>query len=93
MENRNENTANENYPLKSAGDEKTEFENPSVDPGFQNSGDDKTEDQDQLEGQEDERENNIDANQSIKDMQSDNEEDALNYKSDRENGAYNPKNI
>lgn len=45
----------------------TEFENPSVDPGFETT-DGPAED--------DNKEN-----------------DALNYKNDREHGAYNPKNI
>ena len=67
-----------------------EFENPSVDPGFESG------DSDKLEGREDERDGNIDANKNISEMQKDNknqENDALNYKNDRENGAYNPKNI
>jgi len=61
-----------------------------------------------LKGREDKREHNIDANLSLKEMreakeQSESEEnkeaednkedDALNYKNDRENGAFNPKNI
>lgn len=63
----------------------TEFENSSVDPGFETS--------DELTGEEDEREGNIDSNKSISDMKEDQENDALNYKNDREHGAYNPKNI
>lgn len=63
----------------------TEFENPSVDPGFESS--------DELTGEEDEREGNIDSNKSISDMKKDQENDAMNYKNDRESGAYNPKNI
>ncbi|MES2828804.1 MAG: hypothetical protein V4687_11630 [Bacteroidota bacterium] len=71
------------------------FENSDVDPGFVGHQDDKT-----LTSREDKRENNIDANLSIKEMRegksnSDNSEeaDALNYKNDREHGSFNPKNI
>jgi hypothetical protein len=55
-----------------------------------------------LKGYEDERAHNIDAGLSIKEMRegkkdgddNDNDDaDALNYKNDRENGSYNPKNI
>lgn len=63
----------------------TEFENSSVDPGFETT--------DELTGEEDEREGNIDSNKSISDMKEDQGNDAMNYKNDRENGAYNPKNI
>ena len=85
-----------------------QFENPDVDPGFKGPQDDEG-----LEGREDEREDNIDSNISIKEMRegktegdedpsksetTDSEEenannDALNYKNDREQGAFNPKNI
>ena len=75
-----------------------QFENPNVDPGFEQSTEDNT-----LKGREDKRENNIDANMSLKEMAeareadkaADTEEndDALNYKNDREHGAFNPKNI
>lgn len=75
------------------------FENSDVDPGFLGHQDeDKA-----LKGREDKREHNIDANLSIKEMReakeqeegsaTDQQNDALNYKNDRENGAYNPKNI
>jgi len=66
--------------------EETEFENPSVDPGFETT-------DDELTGLEDERDGNIDSNKSVSDMKKDQGNDALNYKNDRENGAYNPKNI
>jgi len=74
----------------------TQFENADVDPGFLGHQDgDRT-----LTGREDKRENDIDANLSIKEMregkkeQTDNkEDDALNYGNDREHGSYNPKNI
>ncbi|MES2458327.1 MAG: hypothetical protein V4594_22405 [Bacteroidota bacterium] len=70
----------------------TQFENPNVDPGFEQSQEDKT-----LKGREDKRENNIDANLSLKEMaeakESAENNDALNYKNDREHGAFNPKNI
>lgn len=90
MENRNDSLKNENekedQALNIADEEKVEFENPSVDPGFENSGTG-------LSGREDKREGDIDSNKSIKDMQENKQNDALNYKNDRENGAYNPKNI
>jgi len=69
-------------------DEEVVFENSSVDPGFG--------DENELESSEDERDGDIDSNKNISEMQSgkeDEENDALNYKNDRENGAYNPKNI
>lgn len=57
-----------------------------------------------LKGREDKREHNIDSNMSIKEMREEKEvsnegeeenkeDDALNYKNDREHGAFNPKNI
>ncbi|WP_158797725.1 hypothetical protein [Pedobacter sp. L105] len=66
-------------------EEDVQFENPSVDPGFEKG--------DELEGLEDERDGDIDSNTNISEMQNDKENDALNYKNDREHGAYNPKNI
>lgn len=74
---------------------KAEFENSDVDPGFSGHEDDK------LKGREDKREHNIDSNLSIKEMrerktseeEDTKEDDALNYKNDREHGAFNPKNI
>lgn len=78
-ENENEKSTHQENPEQ----EEVEFENPSVDPGFET--------EESLKGEEDEREGNIDANKSISDIDKDN--DALNYKNDRENGAYNPKNI
>lgn len=67
-------------------DQDTAFENPDIDPGFETT-------DDSLAGREDKRSGNIDSNKSIKDMQEDKQNDALNYNNDRENGAYNPKNI
>lgn len=67
-------------------DQDTAFENPDTDPGFATT-------DDSLAGREDKRSGNIDSNKSIKDMQEDKQNDALNYNNDRENGAYNPKNI
>ncbi|WP_316789926.1 hypothetical protein [Pedobacter frigoris] len=69
------------------------FENSDVDPGFLGHQDDLV-----LKSKEDKREHNIDANMSIKEMREEKDEDsqendALNYKNDRENGAFNPKNI
>lgn len=79
----NENEKTQSTPQETPDQDEAEFENPSVDPGFGT--------EDELTGQEDEREGDIDANKSISEM--DKESDALNYKNDRENGAYNPKNI
>ncbi|TCC98926.1 hypothetical protein [Pedobacter psychroterrae] len=77
-----------------------QFENPDVDPGFKGHQDEG------LAGREDKRTHNIDANISIKEMrggkdaeQSEEtppeaqENDAMNYKNDRAQGAFNPKNI
>ena len=75
--------------------EEAKFENPDVDPGFVFGPED--EEEDGLEGLEDEREHDIDSDISIKELRGeddeDPEDDALNYRNDRENGAYNPKNI
>ena len=75
--------------------EETKFENPDVDPGFVYGPDDDNDEQ--LDGLEDEREEDIDSDISIKELRGEDEEgheeDALNYQNDRENGAYNPKNI
>jgi len=73
-------------PASQPEEQDTEFENPSTDPGFETT-------DDGLSGREDKRSGNIDSNKSIKDMQEDKQNDALNYNNDRENGAYNPKNI
>ena len=71
MENKNEYPKNEELKKNSQSDNTDEgdakFENPSIDPGFETTGEPE-------EG--DNKEN-----------------DALNYKNDREHGAYNPKNI
>lgn len=74
------------------------FENSDVDPGFSgHQGNDKA-----LKGREDKREHNIDSNLSIKEIREGEagpeegnakEDDALNYKNDRDHGAFNPKNI
>lgn len=114
MENSNEYPENEkneqvNQESVLSDDNDTEFENPSVDPGFESS--------DKLTSREDTREGNIDSNLSISEMQrrqqngesqdgqnrqdksgekdpsAGEQNDALNYQNDRENGAYNPKNI
>jgi hypothetical protein len=115
MENSNEYPENEKNQQLShedsvlSDDNDTEFENPSVDPGFES--------QDKLTSREDTREGNIDSNLSISEMQkrqqngesqdgqnkqdksaekdpaAGQQNDALNYQNDRENGAYNPKNI
>jgi hypothetical protein len=67
MENKNEYPKNEELKKNSQSDSEAEFENPSVDPGFETT-------DEPAEG--DNKEN-----------------DALNYKNDREHGAFNPKNI
>ncbi|TKC06295.1 hypothetical protein [Pedobacter frigoris] len=91
MEANDKNNKPLNNPVQLNDDAK--FENPDVDPGFLGHQDEHV-----LKGKEDKREHNIDANMSIKEMREgkegeDQENDALNYKNDRENGAFNPKNI
>ncbi len=85
----NKNTYDPNDPLRKtdpSNDE--EFENPDVDPGFN------TDTDEEMYGLDDERSDDIDSNESIEEMRGeDKENDALNYKNDREHGAYNPKNI
>jgi hypothetical protein len=92
------NDDNSKEPIK----DDTQFENADIDPGFlSHQEDDKDGDKDEeLTSREDKREHNIDSNLSIKEMREGKEHpdsadgtDALNYKNDRENGAYNPKNI
>lgn len=84
MENKSGYPENEKHTQSDQQDD-AEFENPSVDPGFETG--------EELSGEEDEREGNIDSDKSVSDMKKDQQNDALNYKNDRENGAYNPKNI
>lgn len=74
---KNGNSGEENDPLINAGKDGAEFENPSVDPGFETSNDDTEDVPDSNNGTDDNEDSN----------------DALNYDNDRENGAYNPKNI
>ena len=83
MENINEYPENEELKNKdhSDNDEELEFENPSVDPGFETT----DEPEDENEFPEDEEQQPVDDNAKGN--------DALNYNNDRENGAYNPKNI
>lgn len=66
------------------------FENPSVDPGFEASEDNHSA---QLEGKEDERTGNIDADKSIKEMREefDQDQDAMN--NEEGDGAYDPTKI
>ena len=95
MENNNSYDQEDSLPRDQ--DDETQFENPSVDPGFE------TSESNTLTGREDKRMGNIDVNKSIKEMREEHEanvgkeeeqgDDALNYKNDRENGSYNPKNI
>lgn len=72
-------------PSTPAEQEEVEFENPSVDPGFDTTYESPDEDEFPDEDQSPESKKPV----------SDNEKgnDALNYNNDRENGAYNPKNI
>jgi len=97
MENSNPNDQENNLPKDHTEEDDTQFENPSVDPGFESS------EPHGLSGREDKRTGNIDVNKSIKEMREEHDakseteepkgDDALNYNNDRENGAYNPKNI
>lgn len=64
----------------------TAFENPNVDPGFETN-------KNILDGPENEHDIDIDAAAHLKNKKADQQNDAMNYKNDRENGAYNPKNI
>lgn len=65
--------------------EEVEFENPSVDPGFDTT----------YESPEEDESTEKDGSSESKKPVADNEKgnDALNYNNDREHGAYNPKNI
>ena len=83
MENINEYPENEELKNKDLSDneEELEFENPSVDPGFETT--DESEEENELP--ENEEQTPVDDNAKGN--------DALNYGNDRENGAYNPKNI
>lgn len=66
-------------PSAHGDNEETKFENPSVDPGFE------TIDEEEA----------AEAEELTKEQQEDTskENDALNYKNDREHGTFNPKNI
>ncbi len=92
MENNNLNTPEENTgdqdSLKLHDD--AEFENPSVDPGFEQSGDS---DDEQMEGRDDKRSGNIDSNKSIKEMREefDQDQDAMN--NEQGEGAFDPTKI
>lgn len=92
MENNSSNNPHENTgdqdSLKLNND--AEFENPSVDPGFAESGDSSD---DQMEGREDKRSGNIDSNMSIKEMREefDSDQDAMN--NEQGDGAFDPTKI
>ena len=92
MENENLNNLNSGRPdddsVKLNND--ADFENPSVDPGFAESGD---ADDEQLEGRDDKRSGNIDSNKSIKEMREefDQDQDAMNNAAG--DGAYDPTKI
>lgn len=83
MENNQEYPKNEQQSgqVASNGQEEAAFENPSVDPGFATEEGQSAQEGKSPEEQGDEAEGKDKSN------------DALNYKNDRENGAYNPKNI
>jgi hypothetical protein len=91
MENNNlnnqEEQSSENNPLLN---DDAVFENPSVDPGFESSDEESS---DQLEGREDKRTGNIDSGKSIKEMREefDQEQDAMNNETG--DGAYDPTKI
>jgi len=92
MENReNENEENKSEDRIILNDDAT-FENESVDPGFEQSLDTGLNPEESRD-----RAQNSKPKEKLEDQkaESDNgsEDDALNYKNDRENGAYNPKNI
>jgi len=93
MENKNLNNPDENKADdKTLLNDDAVFENPSVDPGFESSGAEE-ESGDQLEGREDKRTGNIDADKSIKEMREefDEEQDAMNNEAG--DGAYDPTKI
>lgn len=76
---KNDEVKKQEIPSNAEEQDEVEFENPSVDPGFDTSYESPEEDG------------------SPKDVKPSEENgkgnDALNYNNDRENGAYNPKNI
>lgn len=82
---KNEQPGKQEIPSSPDEQEEVEFENPSVDPGFDTS---------YVSPEEDEPAEADESPESKKPV-ADNEKgnDALNYNNDRENGAYNPKNI
>lgn len=93
MENNNLNNQEsgtpENDSVKLNND--TDFENPNVDPGFAESGDEPG--ANEMEGRDDERSGNIDSNKSIKEMREefDQDQDAMN--NEKGDGAYDPTKI
>lgn len=89
--NKQESGTPENDSVKLNND--TDFENPSVDPGFAESGEASGENENEMEGREDERSGNIDSNKSIKEMREefDQDQDAMN--NEKGDGAYDPTKI
>lgn len=89
METQNKNNKEQTNPIQ-LNDDDASFENPSVDPGFE---------QEPIERELKKEESPDTVHKEVKkgdgQPQEDNgpEQDALNYKSDRENGSFNPKNI
>jgi len=92
MENKeNEKEENESADRVILNDDAT-FENESVDPGFEQSADTGfTEEESRDSAQSSKPKEKLEDQKA----ESDNgpKDDALNYKNDRDNGAYNPKNI
>lgn len=79
---KNEPRLNTEHIANQSDAEETRFENPSVDPGFEGNYVDREEWNDDLN-----------AAQNPEELLPDQQNDAMNYKNDRENGAYDPKNI
>lgn len=92
MENNNLNNPEENTGSQDSVNlnDDAQFENPSVDPGFEQSGDSHDE---QMEGRDDKRSGNIDSNKSIKEMREefDQDQDAMN--NEQGDGAFDPTKI
>jgi hypothetical protein len=91
MENYNQNSGEENLKENDPilNDDAT-FENPSVDPGFEQG---EAEHGEQMEGREDKRTGNIDSNKSIKEMREEFEEDQDAMNNQEGDGAYDPTKI
>jgi hypothetical protein len=93
MDNNNLNSQESGTPEKDSVklNNDTDFENPSVDPGFAESGDDS--ETNEMEGREDERSGNIDSNKSIKEMREEFDQDQDATNNEAGDGAYDPTKI